>query len=146
MLIHNHNASELLDAAVEKGCDAKNTAAWILTDCAGILRKNGKIISDIKRASHGMIRERLFLISPKNFRPESSGSIMSGIKQGSRYRQDMAPPQYSQRPCLSGIVVAPHKGHCTALAVSWDTLSCLAALRPVSRASFISLPREIFSL
>ena len=47
MLIHNHNASELLDAAVEKGCDAKNTAALILTDCAGILRKD-----DIKEPYH----------------------------------------------------------------------------------------------
>ena len=55
MLIHNHNASELLDAAVEKGCDAKNTAAWILTDCAGILRKNGKLISDLDISADDLV-------------------------------------------------------------------------------------------
>ena len=55
MLIHNHNASILLDAAVEKGCDAKNTAAWILTDCAGILRKNGKLISDLDISADDLV-------------------------------------------------------------------------------------------
>ena len=55
MLIHNHNASELLDAAVEEGCDAKNTAAWILTDCAGILRKNGKLISDLDISADDLV-------------------------------------------------------------------------------------------
>ena len=48
MLIHNHNASTLLDAVTELGCDAKNASAWILTDCAGILRKEGKLLSDLE--------------------------------------------------------------------------------------------------
>ena len=47
MLIHNHNVSKLLDDVVAKGCGAKNAAAWILTDCAGILRKNGLLLSDL---------------------------------------------------------------------------------------------------
>jgi len=47
MLIHNHNISKLLDDVVEKGCTAKNAAAWILTDCAGILRKNGQLLSEL---------------------------------------------------------------------------------------------------
>ncbi len=48
MLIHNHNASELLDGVAAFGCDAKNAAGWILTDCAGILRKNGKLLGDLE--------------------------------------------------------------------------------------------------
>lgn len=48
MLIHNHNAGELLDDVVKAGCDAKNAAGWILTDCVGILRKNGKLLSDLQ--------------------------------------------------------------------------------------------------
>lgn len=47
MLIHNHNVSKLLDDVVAMGCDAKNAAGWILTDCVGILRKNGKLLSDL---------------------------------------------------------------------------------------------------
>lgn len=47
MLIHNHNVSLLLDEVVAKGCEAKNAAGWILTDCVGILRKNGKLLSDL---------------------------------------------------------------------------------------------------
>ena len=47
MLIHNHNVSKLLDDVVNRGCDAKNVAGWILTDCVGVLRKNGKLLSDL---------------------------------------------------------------------------------------------------
>ena len=55
MLISNHNVSVLLDEAVDKGCDAKNTAAWILTDCAGILRKNGKLLSDLDISADDLV-------------------------------------------------------------------------------------------
>ena len=48
MLIHNHNVSELLDQVVGLGCDAKNAAGWLLTDCAGLLRKNGKLLGDLE--------------------------------------------------------------------------------------------------
>lgn len=48
MLIHNHNVSKLLDDVVAMGCDAKNAAGWILTDCVGILRKNGKLLGDLE--------------------------------------------------------------------------------------------------
>ncbi len=48
MLIHNHNVSKLLDDVVALGCDAKNAAGWILTDCVGVLRKNGKLLSDLE--------------------------------------------------------------------------------------------------
>ena len=48
MLIHNHNVSKLLDDVVSMGCDAKNVAGWILTDCVGVLRKNGKLMGDLE--------------------------------------------------------------------------------------------------
>ncbi len=48
MLVHNHKVSKLLDETVDMGCDAKNVAGWILTDCAGILRKNGKLLGDLE--------------------------------------------------------------------------------------------------
>ncbi len=47
MLIQNHNVSRLLDDVTAMGCDAKTSAGWILTDCAGVLRKNGKHLSDL---------------------------------------------------------------------------------------------------
>lgn len=48
MLIQNHKASQLLDEVVGMGCDAKNVAGWILTDCVGILRKKGKLLKDLE--------------------------------------------------------------------------------------------------
>jgi len=47
MLVSNHKLSKMLDDIVAMGCDAKDTAAWILTDCAGILRKDGKTFAEL---------------------------------------------------------------------------------------------------
>ncbi len=47
MLIHNHKLCRLLDSLVDMGCDAKDCAVWILTDCAGVLRKDGKTLNDL---------------------------------------------------------------------------------------------------
>ncbi|MBQ3005812.1 MAG: Asp-tRNA(Asn)/Glu-tRNA(Gln) amidotransferase subunit GatB, partial [Clostridia bacterium] len=43
----NHKISSLLDDTVALGCNPKDTAGWILTDCAGILRKDGKTFNDL---------------------------------------------------------------------------------------------------
>jgi aspartyl-tRNA(Asn)/glutamyl-tRNA(Gln) amidotransferase subunit B len=48
MRIQNHKARKLLDDVVEMGTTAKNAAGWILTDCAGVLRKNGKLLGDLE--------------------------------------------------------------------------------------------------
>lgn len=47
MLISNHKIAKLLDETVALGCNPKDTAAWILTDCAGVLRKDGKTLNDL---------------------------------------------------------------------------------------------------
>jgi len=47
MLISNNKIAKLLDDVVAMGCNAKDAAGWILTDCAGILRKDGKTLNDL---------------------------------------------------------------------------------------------------
>ena len=47
MLIGNFKISKLLDDVIALGCNAKDSAAWILTDCAGILRKGGLLLNDL---------------------------------------------------------------------------------------------------
>ncbi|MBQ7288549.1 MAG: Asp-tRNA(Asn)/Glu-tRNA(Gln) amidotransferase subunit GatB [Clostridia bacterium] len=47
MLISNQKISKLLDDTVALGCNAKETASWILTDCAGVLRKDGKTLGEL---------------------------------------------------------------------------------------------------
>ena len=47
MLIANNKISKLLDDVVAKGVNAKDAAGWILTDCAGILRKDGKTLGEL---------------------------------------------------------------------------------------------------
>ena len=47
MLISSHKISKLLDDVVATGCNAKDVAVWILTDCAGVLRKDGKTLGEL---------------------------------------------------------------------------------------------------
>ncbi len=47
VLLSNHKICKLLDDTVALGCNAKDTAAWILTDCTGILRKAGKTVNEL---------------------------------------------------------------------------------------------------
>ena len=47
MLISNNKIAKLLDDVVAMGSNAKDAAGWILTDCAGILRKDGKTLNDL---------------------------------------------------------------------------------------------------
>ncbi|MBQ9977774.1 MAG: Asp-tRNA(Asn)/Glu-tRNA(Gln) amidotransferase subunit GatB [Clostridia bacterium] len=47
MLVSNHKLSKLLDDVVAMGCNTKDTATWILTDCAGVLRKDGKTLDEL---------------------------------------------------------------------------------------------------
>ncbi len=58
MLISNHKIAKLLDDIVAMGCNAKDGAAWILTDCAGILRKDGKTLNDLT-----ITAEKLFAVT-----------------------------------------------------------------------------------
>ncbi len=48
MLLASHKISRLLDDTVALGRNAKDAAAWILTDCAGILRKDGKTLNELE--------------------------------------------------------------------------------------------------
>ena len=47
MILQSQKIGTLLDETIALGCNPKDTAAWILTDCAGILRKNGQLLSDL---------------------------------------------------------------------------------------------------
>ena len=47
MLISNHKIAKMHEDIVNMGCNSKDAAAWILTDCAGILRKDGKTLNDL---------------------------------------------------------------------------------------------------
>ena len=47
VLINNNKVSGLLDEVIALGVGAKDAASWILTDCAGVLRKDGKSLEDL---------------------------------------------------------------------------------------------------
>ena len=47
MLISNHKIAKMHEDIVNMGCNSKDTATWILTDCAGVLRKDGKTLNDL---------------------------------------------------------------------------------------------------
>ncbi len=47
MIMSNHNISKLLEDTINLGCTPKDAATWILTDCAGVLRKDKKTFNDL---------------------------------------------------------------------------------------------------
>ncbi len=47
VIFSNHKISTLMEDLIKLGCNPKDAATWILTDCAGVLRKDGKTIDDI---------------------------------------------------------------------------------------------------
>lgn len=47
MLVSNNKISRLLDDVVALGCKMRDAASWILTDCVGVLRKDGKTLSEL---------------------------------------------------------------------------------------------------
>lgn len=51
MILSSQKLTKLLDDTIALGANPKDTAIWILTDCAGILRKDGKTLSDLSVSS-----------------------------------------------------------------------------------------------
>ncbi len=47
MILQSQKIGRLLDDTIALGTNPKDTAAWILTDCAGILRKDGKTMEEL---------------------------------------------------------------------------------------------------
>lgn len=90
----------LLDNVVALGGDAKETVGWILTDCAGILRRNGKLLSDLEIAP-----EKLATI----IRMVSQGKINRGAGKkvlAAVIEQDVDPEGYCKEKGLDAQVDA----------------------------------------
>lgn len=54
MIITNQNIAVLFDEVIAKGCTAKEASSWILTECVGLLRKDGKTIDELNISSDKM--------------------------------------------------------------------------------------------
>lgn len=55
MLISERGLCQILDATIDGGIAPKSAAAWILTECAGILRKNGELVGSLSIAPEKLI-------------------------------------------------------------------------------------------
>ncbi len=64
MILSSQKIRNLLDDTIALGCNPKDTAAWILTDCAGVLRKDGKTMEEL------------------NVTPEKLSSIIKMVESG----------------------------------------------------------------
>ena len=53
-LVSERKLCDLFDAVVASGRKPTDTAAWILTDCAGILRRGGKVIGELAIAPESL--------------------------------------------------------------------------------------------
>ena len=53
-LVSERKLCDIFDAVVASGRKPTDTAAWILTDCAGILRRGGKVIGELDIAPEAL--------------------------------------------------------------------------------------------
>ena len=65
LLIHNNKISKLHDDVVKLGIDQKEAATWILTDYAGVLRKDGQTLGE-----HNIAPEKLAKTNSLNINKE----------------------------------------------------------------------------
>ncbi len=82
MLISNHKISKLLDDTVALGCNAKDTAAWILTDCAGVLRKDGKTLNDLTMTAEMLATIIKSVVDGKINRNAGKKAIIAFVEEG----------------------------------------------------------------
>ena len=82
MLVSNHKISKLLDDIVAMGCNPKDTASWILTDCAGILRKDGKTLNDLEIAAEQLGTLIKMVDEGKINRQAAKKVLIAAVEQG----------------------------------------------------------------
>ena len=82
MLVSNHKISNLLDDIVAMGCNPKDTAAWILTDCAGILRKDGKTLNELEITANQLGTIIKMVDEGKINRQAAKKALIAAVEQG----------------------------------------------------------------
>ena len=82
MLVSNHKISKLLDDVVAMGCNPKDTASWILTDCAGILRKDGKTLNDLEITANQLGTLIKMVDEGKINRQAAKKVLIAAVEQG----------------------------------------------------------------
>lgn len=82
MLMSEHKIAKLLDDVIALGCNAKDAAAWILTDCAGILRKAGLKLKDLAITADGLSYLIKMVESGKLNRGAAKKVLIAVIEQG----------------------------------------------------------------
>lgn len=82
MLLSEHKIAKLLDEVVALGCNAKDAAAWILTDCAGILRKAGLKLKDLNIKAESLSYLIKLVESSKLNRGAAKKALIAAIENG----------------------------------------------------------------
>lgn len=82
MLLSEHKIAKLLDQVVALGCNAKDAAAWILTDCAGILRKAGLKLKDLNIKAESLSYLIKLVESSKLNRGAAKKALIAAIENG----------------------------------------------------------------
>ena len=87
-LCSSQNAADLLDAVVAAGCDAKETAKWILIEALGVLRKGGKGLGDLDISAEELTTIVKMVADGKINRNASKAALAARIEEGT------APEEY----------------------------------------------------
>ena len=97
-LVSERRLCDLFDAVVASGRRPADTAAWILTDCAGILRRGGKVIGELDIAPEALS----YIIGMVD-----EGKINRGVGKkvlGAVIEKGVSPEQYVKEQALDAKV------------------------------------------
>ncbi len=56
LLISKRNLCDLFDELLMKGCNVQDIVSWILTECAGVLRKKGQVLDELSIPAEKLAR------------------------------------------------------------------------------------------
>lgn len=93
-LTAERNLCLLLDGAAALGCAPKDTVGWILTDCAGILRKNGLLLSDLKISAQ-KLADIIGMVTQGKITRAAGKKVLTAVIE-----QDVDPVQYCKENAL----------------------------------------------
>ena len=72
------NLCDILDGTVKCGADPKDAVAWILTECAGILRKNGQLIASLD-IEPGKLAKIIELVSSGKINRNAGKKVLAAV-------------------------------------------------------------------
>ncbi len=94
LLTSERTLCDLLDQVIGLGADPKSAVAWIITECAGILRKNGQVLGSLHIAPQKLARI-ITLVETGSITRGAGKKVLAAVLE-----KDVDPDQYCKEQAM----------------------------------------------